>query len=58
MLLYFSQVAGILLINPLSDDLFELDSGSWEKHWYVNFIQIDLTYIDTSVFTNKHVHGQ
>lgn len=36
--MFENQVAGILLINPLSDDLFELDSGSWETHWYGNLI--------------------
>ncbi|XP_048737241.2 uncharacterized protein LOC125652243 [Ostrea edulis] len=36
--MFENQVAGMLLINPLSDDLFEQDSGSWEAHWFRNLI--------------------
>ncbi|XP_061174489.1 uncharacterized protein LOC133183563 [Saccostrea echinata] len=36
--MFDNQVAGMLLINPLSDDLFERDSGSWKAHWFGNLI--------------------
>ena len=32
-LFYFSDVMGLILINPLSDDLFLQDSGIWAQNW-------------------------
>lgn len=35
--MFEGQVLGMVLINPLSEDLFEQDGGTWLQHWY-NYI--------------------
>ncbi|XP_060062563.1 uncharacterized protein LOC132543120 [Ylistrum balloti] len=32
--MFENQILGMVLINPLSDDLFEQDSGAWNQYWY------------------------
>ena len=29
----YRQVMGMVLVNPLSGDLFEQDYGSWAQYW-------------------------
>ncbi|KAK3082415.1 hypothetical protein FSP39_004380, partial [Pinctada imbricata] len=36
--MFDNQVLGIVLINPLSEDLFEQDGGSWLHYWYSQLI--------------------
>ncbi|KAK3590920.1 hypothetical protein CHS0354_032639 [Potamilus streckersoni] len=36
--LYPSDVAGLILINPITDDLFDLDSGIWRHHWFGHIV--------------------
>jgi len=35
-LLFDSDVAGLVLVNPLPEDLFSYDDHIWSNYWFVN----------------------
>jgi len=34
-----SDVAGLILVNPLPEDLFSYDNHVWSDYWFVNYFK-------------------